>query len=465
ARVIYSYKDKYLLTVSYRDDGSSKFKAGKQWATFPSGAFAWRIINEPFMKRFTWLTDAKIRVGWGRTGNDRVPDYATYSTMNFPLTSYYSFGNELTIGGYPSGLSSEDLQWESTAQTDVGLDLTLLNNRISVTADYYKKITDKLLLNADLPPTAGYGKAVKNIGKTSNEGLELALSTTNVQTKEFSWSSSINISFNRSKVLALTQNQETWASTMGWDSFFGDPLYYAKLGQPLGQFYGYIFDGVYQYSDFNVLPNGTYLLKDDRPTNGNTRANIKPGDIKYKDLDGDKVVNANDRTFIGRGFPIHYGGFSNNFRYRNFDLNVFFQWSYGNDIYNANRQNFENGNKSWLNQYASFENRWTPDHTNTNIPRAAGQPGYMYSTRLLEDGSYLRLKTVSLGYHLPTAWLKKVSIKSGRIYVSAQNLVTWTKYTGSDPEVSINYSALTPGFDYSSYPRARTMTAGLSLSF
>jgi TonB-linked SusC/RagA family outer membrane protein len=465
ARVFYSYKDKYLLTLSVRDDGTSKFKSSKQWSVFPSGAFAWRVINEPFMKDLTWVSDAKVRVGWGKTGNNRVSEYATYSTMNFPLTGYYSFGNGLEIGGYPSGLASEDLQWESTAQTDVGLDLSFLNNRISFTADYYKKITDKLLLNADLPPTTGYGKAYKNIGKTSNEGLELALSTTNVQTKAFSWSSSINISFNRSKVLALTQNQETLTSTMGWDSFFGDPLYLAKLGQPLGQFYGYIFDGVYQYSDFNVLPNGTYLLKDDRPTNGNTRANIKPGDIRYKDLDGDKVVNANDRTFIGRGFPIHYGGFSNNFRYKNFDLNVFFQWSYGNDIYNANRQNFENGNKFWLNQYASFENRWTPDHTNTNMPRAGGQPGYMYSTRLLEDGSYLRLKTVSLGYHLPNAWLRKVSIKSGRIYVSAQNLVTWTKYTGSDPEVSINYSALTPGFDYSSYPRARTMVAGLSLSF
>jgi TonB-linked SusC/RagA family outer membrane protein len=465
ARVNYSYKDKYLLTMSYRDDGSSKFKAGKQWAQFPSGAFAWRIINEPWMKDLKFLTDAKVRVGWGRTGNNRVGEYATYSTMNFPVSGYYSFGNQLEIGGYPSGLASDDLQWESTAQTDVGLDVSLLNNRISFTADYYKKITSRLLLYADLPPTTGYGKAYKNIGKTSNEGLEFALTTTNVQSKGFSWTSSFNISFNRSKVLSLAQNQETLTSTMSWDSFFGDPLYLAKLGQPLGQFYGYIFDGVYQYSDFSMQPNGTYLLKDDRPTNGNARASIRPGDIKFKDLDKDGVVNANDRTFIGRGFPIHFGGFSNNFLYKGFDLNVFFQWSYGNDIYNANRQNFETGNKSWLNQYASFANRWTPDHTNTNIPRAGGQYGYMYSTRVLEDGSYLRLKTVSLGYNLPAAWLKKVTAKSGRIYVSAQNLVTWTKYSGSDPEVSINYTALTPGFDYSAYPRARTMTAGLSLSF
>ncbi|HEY4207820.1 MAG TPA: TonB-dependent receptor, partial [Puia sp.] len=352
ARAFYSYKDKYLLTMSVRDDGSSKFKAGKQWSLFPSGALAWRVINEPFMENLHFISDAKLRVGWGRTGNNRVSDYATYSTMNFPVSGYYSFGNGLEIGGYPSGLASEDLQWESTGQTDVGLDLSFLKNRISFTADYYKKITSKLLLNADLPPTTGYSKAYKNIGKTSNEGLELALTTTNVQTKDFTWSSSINISFNRSKVLGLTQNQETLTSTMGWDSFFGDPLYLAKVGQPLGQFYGYIFDGVYQYSDFNQGPNGTYMLKDDRPTNGNARASIRPGDIRYKDLDGDGVVNANDRTFIGRGFPIHFGGFSNNFRYKNFDLNIFFQWSYGNDIYNASRQVFETGNKFFLNQYA-----------------------------------------------------------------------------------------------------------------
>jgi hypothetical protein len=232
----------------------------------------------------------------------------------------------------------------------------------------------------------------------------------------------------------------------------------------MGQMYGYIYDGVYQYDDFDKLANGNYQLKSNVTTNGNTRLNIKPGDAKYHDLNGDNVIDDYDRTVIGRGYPIHYGGITNNFRYKGFDLNVFFQWSYGNDIINANRLNFETGNKAYLNQYASFEDRWTPDHTNTSMPRAGGQFGYVYSTRVIEDGSYLRLKTVQVGYTLPAAFTRKLKINSCRFYVSAQNLYTWTNYSGSDPEVSIGYTALTPGFDYSAYPRARTLTFGASIS-
>lgn len=464
-RVNYSFRDKYLFTASIRDDGSSKFQKSNQWSLFPSGALAWRIAGEPFMKNLTWISDAKIRGSWGLTGNNRVSEYATYSSLSFPQSAYFEFGNQLVIGGIPAGLASQDLKWETTAQTDLGMDLSFLKQRISLTVDYYKKITSNLLLNAALPPTTGYGSAYKNVGKTSNEGLEFSLSTNNIVKKNFSWSTSFNISFNRSKVLGLTQNQQTLTSTMSWDSFYGDPLYLAKVGLPTGQFYGYLFDGVYQYKDFNMLPNGTYTLKDDVPTNGNTRTSIQPGDVRYKDLNGDGVVNADDRTIIGRGFPVHIGGISNNFRYHGFDLNIFFQWSYGNDIFNANRLNFEDGSKFYLNQFASFENRWTPTHTNTNMPRAGGEYGYMYSTRVLEDGSYLRLKTASLSYSLPASLLKRAGLRTLRFYVSGQNLLTWTKYKGSDPEVSINYSALTPGFDYSSYPRARTIIFGANLSF
>lgn len=467
ARLNYTYKDRYLFTASFRSDGSSKFRAGNQWSYFPSGAVAWRIKNENFMKDIRFIADAKLRGSWGITGNNRVGEYATYALLDFAVrNSYYSFNNELQQSAVPTSLASEDLKWENTAQTDLGLDVDFFQSRISLSVDYYKKTTSDLLLNAKLPPTTGYGSAFKNVGKTSNEGLEIALNTVNIKSRNgFNWSSSFNISFNRSKVLALTQNQESLASTMSWDSWYSSvPLYLAKIGQPVGQFYGYIWDGVYQYDDFNALPNGNYLLKDDRPTNGNTRAAIKPGDIKYKDLNGDGVVNADDRTIIGRGLPVHIGGFTNNFKYRNLDLSVFFQWSYGNQVMNGNRINFETGNKSYLNQFKTFENRWTPDNQNSGIPRAGGQFGYVYSTRTLEDGSFLRLKTVSLGYTLPSEWLKRVKIKSLRLYAAAQNLYTWTRYTGSDPEVAIGYSALTPGFDYSSYPRARTLTFGLNLT-
>ncbi|KAA2245135.1 TonB-dependent receptor [Chitinophaga agrisoli] len=464
-RANYSFKDRYLFTVSYRADGSSKFRSSNQWSYFPSGAIAWRISNEAFMKRYSFISDAKARVSWGITGNNRVSEYATFAALSFPVSGYYSFGNTLQQSAVLSTLASEDLKWENTAQTDVGLDLGFFKQRLTFTMDYYKKVTSNLLLSADLPPSTGYGKAFKNVGKTSNEGFEFSMSATPVSTKVFSWTSSFNISFNRSKVLALTQNQETLLSVFNWDSFYKDPLYMAKIGQPLGQFYGYIADGVYQYNDFVKQGNGTWLLKDNVPANGTARNTIQPGDIKYRDLNGDGDVNADDRTVIGHGLPKHIGGFNNNISYRNFDLNIFFQWSYGNDIFNANRLNFESGNKVYLNQYASFANRWTPDHTNTDIPRAGGQQGYRYSTRVLEDGSYLRLKTVQLGYNLPSELLRRVKIKSCRFYISAQNLITWTKYTGADPEVAIGYSALTPGFDYSAYPRARTTTLGVNLAF
>lgn len=463
SRVNYTFKDRYLFTASYRADGSSKFRANNQWSYFPSGALAWRISNESFMKRLSFISDAKARVSWGITGNNRVSEYATYAALSFPMNGYYSYNNAIQQGAVLSSLASEDLKWENTSQTDVGLDLGFFKQRLSLTVDYYKKVTSNLLLYADLPPTTGYGKAYKNVGKTSNEGLEISLSGTPVSTKVFSWNSSFNISFNRSKVLALTQNQETLTSTMSWDSFYKDPLYLAKIGQPLGQFYGYIWDGVYQYDDF-VQKAGAYVLKDDITANGTARNLIQPGDIKYRDINGDGDVNADDRTVTGRGFPVHIGGFTNNFSYKNFDLNIFFQWSYGNDIFNANRLNFETGNKVYLNQYKSFEDRWTPENTNTTMPRAGGQSGYKYSTRIMEDGSYLRLKTLQLGYNLPSEVVKRLKIRSCRFYIAAQNLITWTNYSGADPEVSVNYSALTPGFDYSAYPRARTTTIGVNLS-
>lgn len=465
ARVNYVFRDKYFLTASFRSDGSSKFRADNQWSYFPSGAVAWEISKESFMKEVRFISNAKLRASWGITGNNRVSDYATYALLDFGVrNSYYSFNNELQQSAIPVTMASTDLKWENTAQTDVGLDVSFLKSRITLGLDYYRKVTSDLLLNAKLPPTVGYGSAFKNVGKTSNEGLEITLHTRNVETKDFRWGSSFNISFNRSKVLALTQNQESLTSTMGWDSWYSSvALYIAKIGQPVGQFYGYIWDGVYGYDDFDALPNGGYLLKEGIPTNGNTRAAIRPGDIRYRDLNGDGVVNVSDQTVIGRGFPVHVGGFSNDFSYRGFDLNVFFQWSYGAQVMNANRINFENGNKTYLNQYKSFEGRWTPENPTSNIPRAGGQYGYVYSDRTLEDGSFLRLKTVQLGYNVPQALLQRAKIKSLRVFVAAQNLITWTKYTGSDPEVAIGYSALTPGFDYSSYPRARTATIGLNL--
>ncbi|TZF82827.1 TonB-dependent receptor [Pedobacter sp. BS3] len=471
ARVNYNYKSRYYATVTFRSDGSSKFRSGNQWSYFPSAALSWRLIDEDFMKNQHILSNAKVRLGWGVTGNNRVDEYATYARLSFDNTSgqynaYYAFDNSLVQGVYPSSLANLGLKWENTAQSNIGLDLGFVKDRITLTADFYHKNTTDLLLNAQLPPTSGYAQAYKNIGETSNTGLELTLNTNNIDTKNFGWTSSFNIAFNRNKVLALTQNQESLLTTVNWDQNYRNlPLYISKIGQPLGQLYGYIWDGVYQYDDFDKLPNGSYKLKDNVTTNATDRNTLpQPGDIKYRDLNGDGVINDYDRTIIGRGYPIHQGGFSNNFRYKNFDLNVFLQWSYGNDIFNANRLLFEAGNKIYLNQYATYENRWSPDNTNTTMPRVGGQGPVAYSSRVVEDGSYLRLKTVSLGYTLPASFLKKINVKTLRVYASAQNLLTWTNYSGYDPEVSVYYTALTPGFDYSSYPRPKTIIFGLNVS-
>lgn len=471
-RVNYNYKSKYLLTASFRADGSSKFVDDNKWGYFPSGAFAWRMSSEDFMKGLTAISDAKLRLSYGLTGNNRVPDFAALSSLSFSpvnplitLTNNYSFNNQTPGKGViPSTLENRDLKWETTTQLDLGYDLGLFKNRISVSADWYKKETKDLLLNANMPYSTGYVKALKNIGSMQNSGVELSLNTVNIQNKNFSWSSNFNISFNKNKVLGLSGEETTLFSTMNWEvAYEKTPLYVAEVGKSVAQFYGYQWDGVYQYEDFN-LANGVYTLKSDITNNG---ATVQPGDIKYKDLNGDLTINADDRTVIGNPMPKHTGGFTNNFSYKGIDLNVFFQWSYGNDILNANRIIFDGNalNYKNLNQYVSYNDRWTPDNPSNTRARVGGQgPRGVYSSRVVEDGSYLRLKTVSLGYEIPGKFLTALKLSSVYVSASAQNLLTWTNYTGMDPEVSVRNSALTPGFDYSAYPRARTVTFNLKIS-
>lgn len=468
-RVNYNYKSRYLLTASFRADGSSKFGGDNRFGYFPSTAFAWRIIEENFMKKQNLVSDAKLRIGYGVTGNNRVSEYArfspTYVTNNGPVDNAYYSWNDVLYQGMYLGIGTPDLRWESTAQFNTGIDLGFFKNRLSITADYYNKNTYDLLLFAELPNSTGYSNAYKNIGETQNKGIEVTLSGDIIKNQSFTWNSSFNIAFNKNKVVKLTQNQESLTRTVPWDQHYREiPLYLAKIGQPLGQMYGYLWEGVYQYEDFDQLPNGRYVLKSNVTTNGNPRSNIQPGDVKYRDLNGDLVVDNYDRTVIGRGYPVHQGGFSNDLTYKNFDLHFFLQWSYGNDVINANRILFENGNMSNLNQFASFANRWTPENTSSTMPRVNGQGPNAYSTRVVEDASYLRLKTVSFGYNFSPSFLSKYHIKGLRAYVSAQNLITWTKYTGYDPEVAVYYSALTPGFDYSSYPRPKTFVFGLNVN-
>lgn len=474
-RADYKYRNKYLLTLSYRADGSSKFARNNRWGYFPSGAVAWKFNEEKFMKQFAdILSEGKLRVSYGLTGNNRVGDFTYLSAINLAFNPQgYTFGNNTQSGAIPSSFGNANLKWETTEQFNIGLDLGFLRNRINLTADIYRKTTRDLLLYANIPLSLGYAQANRNIGSVRNQGLELTLNTINIDHRDFKWKTSFNITFNQNKILKLTENQEAILSAAPFDQYFRTiPAFISRVGNQMGMMYGFIFDGVYQYEDFDLTNTGNYILKDNITTNGNTRASIQPGDIKFKDINGDLVVDANDYAIIGRGLPVHTGGFTNELSYKNFDLNLFFQWSYGNDIINANRYIFE-GNilgRTHLNQFTSFLDRWTPENTSSNIPRG-GAGGYGPTTptgtnsRVIEDGSYLRLKTVQLGYNFSPKTLRFLKIKAARIYASAQNLLTWTNYSGVDPEVSIFNSVLTPGVDYSAYPRPRTYMFGINITF
>jgi len=467
ARVNYNYASKYFITSSYRADGSSKFPSKNQWGYFPSAAVAWKFKEEKFLKKFKTLSEGKIRMSYGQTGNNRVGNFDYVTSYFNPISNSYAFNNEYMQGVVATKLGNSELKWETTEQIDAGIDLGFFKQRISLNADIYRKTTKDLLLNTQLPPSSGFSRAFKNVGSVENKGLELTLTTQNIVTKDFTWSSSANIAFNRGKLIALDEGQDKLESAVAWDNGQGGiSAYIAKVGEPLGQMYGYKWLGTYKYEDFNTSVNGVLTLKPEIATNGNVRANIQPGDIKYQDQNGDGVVNAKDYTIIGNGLPVHTGGFSNNFTYKGFDLNIFFQWSYGNDLYNANRMMFDGPMPSASkNQFASYADRWTPENPNSNIMRNKGYFPGGYSDYIVEDGSFLRLKTVALGYNFNSKLIAKWHLKSMRFFVSGQNLMTWTKYSGPDPEVNTYRSVLTPGFDFSAYPRARTIAFGTNITF
>lgn len=467
-RVDYNYKSKYYLTSTLRADASSKFHPANRWGYFPSVALAWNMKEENFMKSLKNITLSKLRFSYGLTGNSNIGNYGYFQLLGMPIRDAYSFNNATPTKGITAlSIANEKLRWETTKQMDIGYDLALFRNRFELTVDVYKKVTKDLLLNADMPITTGQLRAYKNIGSIQNSGLEFTINTINVRSKDFRWSTNFNISFNRNKILSLTRNQESIFSQMmvGQNEV---PLYISKIGYPAGMFFGYVFDGIYQEEDFDVLENGTYALKKELPDNGNPRSQIQPGHIKYRDLNGDGTINSFDMTVIGNGQPLHIGGLSNNFQYKNFTLNVLFQWSYGNQIYNANRMMLE-GNYIGLmntNQFATYIDRWTPENRSNTLfsARGYGPQGYQ-SNRVLEDGSYLRLKTLSFTYRLAHNSLSSIGISNIDFKIASQNLLTFTNYSGIDPEVSVRNTVLTPGFDYSPYPQARTITFGINVLF
>jgi TonB-linked SusC/RagA family outer membrane protein len=405
-RLNYNFKYKYYLTASFRADGSSKFPSANRVGYFPSGSLAWNFNREDWLKNVKWLSNGKVRASWGQTGNNRTSTpydfYSQITTNPGDQNSYdYVFNGATVSGYYPSNIENKKLKWETTEQLDLGLDLAFFKDRIKFTGDVYRKDTKDLLLQATIPASSGYTSAMLNIGSMRNTGLELSLETVNVRTRDFEWDMTFNISFNRNKVTALTDNQYSLFSAVTWDNNFNSQYpYITQVGKPSGMMYGYIYEGTYKAADFNsagVLNDGEAYMA------SVGKSSTVAGDPKYKDINEDGVIDDNDRTIIGCGQPLHTGGLNNTFYYKGFDLNVFLQWSYGNDVLNANRIIFENGTKSNLNQFRTYINRFNAQtNPDSDIPRVNANGMYVYSSRVVEDGSFLRLKNITLGYTLPS---------------------------------------------------------------
>lgn len=467
-RVNYNYRYKYYLTASMRADGSSKFPAGNRWGYFPSVGASWNFNREDALKDKPWLSNGKLRFSWGLTGNNRTTTpydyYAQVNTLPGNVSSYdYVYNGKIYPGYAPVNMANDDLRWETTEQWNVGLDISFFDSRIKFTGDWYLKDTRDLLLQATLPASSGYTSAMINVGSMRNQGVELSLDLVPIQTKELSWSLNFNIAFNRNTVTALTDNQLSLLSSVAWDNTFNSQYpYITQVGMPSGMMYGFIYEGTYKDADFvgdsNVLKKGV-------PYMSSLKDKTMRGDAKYRDLNTDGVINDHDRTIIGCGQPLHTGGFGTSVNFHGFDLNASFTWSYGNDIINANRLIFETGSKQGLNMFASYKDHWTTENRDSDIPRINANGTNVYSSRVVEDGSFLRLQSLSIGYTFPRRILRRMHFDAMRVYLSGDNLFVLTAYSGPDPEVSTRNSVLTPGFDWSAYPRSRGCTLGVSLTF
>ncbi len=449
ARINYGFSNRYLVTLTARSDGSSRFGPNKKYGFFPSGAVAWRLINESFMENQLVFSDFKIRASYGLTGNQSIGDYRYLSSISSVRQPFGGANPVLRIGGIPSGISNLDLGWEKNTQTDIGVDFSILNDKLQFTADYYIKITSDLLFNVNIPQTTGYSTSLRNIGKMKNKGLEFGVNSRNISKDSFKWSTSLNISFNKNKVLTLDGRNKVFTGGASGHLVVSNTVL-MEVGEPIGNFYGRNVDGIFQ--------NQSEIDASSQP-------NAKPGDFRYVDINNDNTITDVDRTVIGNGNPDFFGGISNTLSYRNFDLYLFFQGSYGNDILNFGRFDLYNLNGN-NNQSADVLNRWTPTNPSKDLPRANSTGGQrILSDFHIENGSYLRLKNISFGYNLPKSFLQTISLKQVKVYVSAQNLWTVTSYKGYDPEISrFGTSSVSQGMDYGGYPAAKTIMFGLNIN-
>ena len=445
SRINYIYKDRYLFTFTARADGSSKFGANNKWAFFPSAAVAWRVSEEEFLEDTDWLSNLKLRASYGITGNQNIDNYKSLAMLG---TMNYNFGSNLNAGVGPNNIPNPDLKWETTATTDIGLDIGLFNNRLSLVVDYYYKKTTDLLWDISTPSTSGFTSIFKNIGSLENKGVEISLGA-DVLTGAFKWNTQLNWSRNRNKVLEIPgYTPSTQGTISGHLKVNGSWL---EPGMPVGVWNLLKYDGVFQ--------NDAQLAAGPRSANDD-----QLGDARFVDLNNDGKINyTDDRMIVGDPNPDFIYGWTNTFSYKGFDFSVYLQGSQGNDILNVQRAE-TNISGPWGNQRREILDRWTPSNTNSNIPRAqvTVDPLLLQSDWLIEDGSYLRFKTMTFGYTFD----KLKFTNALRVYVTGQNLITITDYSGFDPEVnSQGNSNLQIGVDYNAYPSAKAVLFGVNVSF
>lgn len=441
-RASYDYKGRYLAEINFRADGSSRFGENKRFGYFPSASIGWRFSEESFFSGLDFINDGKLRFSAGQTGNESIGNYTSQGV--FTVGANYLDHS----GAAPSVMPNSDLTWETTTQYNAGIDLSLFNNRIVFNADAYLKQTEDLLYNVPIPRTTGFNYITQNVGSIENKGLEFLLTSHNID-KEFRWNTSLNFNINRNKVVDLPDKLLT-------NGYIQNGKYHIlKEDMPIGIFYGWKFDGVYSRDEDNV--NGV--------TNGALGRTFGGGDPIWDDLNGDNIIDEDDRQVIGNAQPDFFGGISNEFSYKDFSLSVFFQFSYGNDIYSEiNHQ--RNSVVSYNNLSTDALNRWRNPGDITNFPKPVRDDPMESDSRIqsrwVEDGSYIKLKNVNLQYSVPSRVTEQLGLSRLSAYITATNLITWTKYTGYDPDVN-SYRGLRAGVDEGSFPQSRTIILGLNI--
>ena len=484
ARANYAFDNRYLATFTIRRDGSSKFGQSNKWGSFPSVALAWRINQESFLRDVSWLNNLKLRLGYGQVGNSNIDTYrygAAMSTMLTPHGTAY----------YPNNLANPNLKWESSEQFNAGLDVAVINNRIDLTVDVYKKQTKDLLMQVFTPghfATNEWGTILtpySNIGKTQNVGIDVQINARPIVTRDFHWASSLTLSHNKNKVVALNDDSQVLYGNVDWYAPFQTVSMF-KVGQPMGVFYGYETEGFFQ-NEADIVGHATQTGGNKPYANViNRESGAWIGDLKFRDQNGDGVIDDKDQLVIGDPNPDVTFGFTNTFTWKEWELNIGLTGQIGGDILNWARYKTEGLSSIWDNQATSVLDRVQVSKIDPNGPDVAsnyhvtgggangiprfsnldGNGNNRMSDRWIEDGSYLRIQNISLSYTLPQRWAKKAFLQNAKIYFNVQNVHTFTKYSGYDPEIgAYNQSALLQNIDRGRYPTPRTYTLGLNLSF